>query len=67
MHYLTDQIALKTTYKSIIDAYERNLFSVIQNGNVFYIENGHYLKKNVYNLIIKETKRLYPELRYIFH
>ena len=67
MRYLTDELVRKTTYKSIIDAYERNLFSVIQNGNVFYIEGGRWLKKNTYNLVIKEVKRIYPELRYLFH
>lgn len=63
--YLTSDIANSTKYKSIKDAYERNKFSVIQNRGHFYIE-GFGIDDRTYNLIIKETKRLYPYLTYLY-
>ena len=63
--YLSADIAKNTVYKSVADAYERNLFSVIQNGGVFYVE-GYGCTDKTYKLVIKETKRLYPYLDYLY-
>lgn len=63
--YLSADIAKGTNYKSVADAYDRNLFSVIQRGGVFYVE-GYGCPDRTYKLVIKETKRLYPFLRYLY-
>lgn len=62
--YLSADVARNTIYKSVADAYERNLFSVIRYGGMFYVE-GHGCPDRTYNLVIKETKRLFPELVYL--
>lgn len=62
--YLSADVAKNTTYKSVADAYERNLFSVIKRGGVFYVE-GYGCSNRTYDLIIKETKRLFPHLTYL--
>lgn len=63
--YLSWDIARNTKYKSVANAYNKNLFSVIQRGGVFYIE-GYGCSDRTYNLVIKETKRLYPYLSYLY-
>lgn len=63
--YLLKDISERTKYKSVADAYQRNLADVIVQGSVFYIE-GHGCPDRTYKLIIKETKRLYPELVYLY-
>lgn len=62
--YITSELVKKTKYKSVVEAYQRNLFSVIKRGGVFYIE-GYGCSDRTYNLIVKETKRIYPELIYL--
>jgi len=62
--YLSADIAKQTNYKSIKDAYERNDFSVIKRGGIFYVE-GYGCPDRTYNLVVKETKRLYPYLTYL--
>ena len=63
--YLSADVAKNTSYKSVSHAYERNLFSVIKRGSFFYVE-GHGCPDRTYNLVIKETKRLYPYLIYLY-
>ena len=62
--YLSADVARNTIYKSVANAYERNLFSVIRRGNMFCVE-GYGCSDRTYNLVIKETKRLFPELDYL--
>lgn len=62
--YLSCEVAQKTTYKSIRSAYERNEFSVIKRGSIFYIE-GYGCSDRTYHLLIKEVKRIYPNLTYL--
>lgn len=62
--YITFIIAQNTRYKSLKEAYERNLYSIIRHGNVFYIE-GYGCSDRIYKLAIKETKRLFPDLKYL--
>lgn len=62
--YMEADLARKTKYKSVENAYQRNLFSVIRRGSIFYIE-GSGCSNRTYNLILKEMKRLYPELTYL--
>ena len=63
-NYIDADVARNTIYKSVADAYERNLFSVIRYGGMFYVE-GYGCPDRTYNLVIKETKRLFPELLYL--
>ena len=63
-NYLSADVGRNTIYKSVADAYERNLFSVIRRGNMFYVE-GYGCPDRTYNLVIKETKRLFPEIVYL--
>lgn len=63
--YLSADVARNTIYKSVAYAYERNYFSVIRSGSVFYVE-GYGCPDRTYNLVIKETKRLFPELVYLY-
>ena len=64
VEYLSCEIAKNTKYKMVKDAYERNNFSVIKRGGVFWIESCPSNK--VYTLLVKETKRLYPYLTYLY-
>lgn len=65
VEYLTAEIAKRTKYKSIKDAYERNVISVIKNGGIFYLESSGCPDKT-YRLTIKESKRLFPYLTYLY-
>lgn len=64
-YYLLPDIAMRTKYPSVRDAYERNLAEVVRYRDAFYIE-GHGCSDRTYRLIIRETKRLYPDLTYLF-
>lgn len=64
VEYLSCDIANRTTYKSVKDGYERNYFSVIKQGSIFWVE-GNGCPDRTYNLVIKETKRLYPNLVFL--
>lgn len=61
--YLEAELADKTKYKLLKDAYDRNNLTIVKHGNSFYFE--HTPSKKVADLAIKEVKRLYPELTYI--
>lgn len=62
--YLSAELAERTRYKSVENAYQRNLFSVIRRGSIFYIEEFG-CSDRTYGLILKEMKRLFPELTYL--
>ena len=61
--YLTQELAEKTTYKSIKNAYENNEVSIVLYDNVWWFEGGETTKRT-YDLILKEMKRLYPQYKY---
>lgn len=63
--YLLSDIADKSVYATVKDAYQRNLAEVVVRDDVFYIE-GHGCPDRTYRLIVRETKRLYPTLRYLY-
>lgn len=65
VEYLTAEIAKRTKYKSIKDAYERNTISVIKDGCFFYLESCGCPDKT-YRLTIRETKRIFPYLTYLY-
>lgn len=61
--YLESELADKTKYKLIKDAYNENNLTIVKHGDSFYFERTP--SKKVANLAIKEIKRIYPELTYI--
>lgn len=63
--YLLSDIADNSKYATVKDAYQRNLAEVVARGDVFYIE-GHGCSDRTHRLIIRETKRLYPKMRYLY-
>ena len=63
--YITAEMVSRTTYKSLKDGYERNYFSVIKRGSIFYVV-GYMCPDRTYRLAVKETKRLFPDLTYLY-
>lgn len=63
-NYITSAVAKNTKYKSLQIAYEKNLISIIQDGGIFYVE-GYGCPDRTYEIAIRETKRLFPDLRYL--
>ena len=61
--YITHDIAARTKYKSIKDAYNRNNLSVIIRGSFWYVES---CTQKVFKTLYKEMKRLYPMYTYLF-
>ncbi|MBP5433691.1 hypothetical protein [Ruminococcus sp.] len=61
--YLESELADKTKYKLIKDAYNENNLTIVKHGDSFYFERTP--SEKVANLAIKEIKRIYPELTYI--
>lgn len=61
--YITREIAARTKYKSIKDAYDRNNLSVIIRGSFWYAES---CTQKVFKTLYKEMKRLYPMYTYLF-
>lgn len=62
--YITEEVVEKTKYKSVSDAFNRDYFSVVRQGVFFWIES-RLCPERTYKLIIKETKRLFPNLKYV--
>lgn len=62
--YITEKIVEKTKYKSVADAFNRDYFSVVRQGGFFWIES-RLCPERTHKLIIKETKRLFPNLEYV--
>lgn len=64
MKYITEEFVNQTKYKSIKDAYERDYFSIVSYMEAIWIENRN-CPVSIYNRIVKELCRLYPN-KYIF-
>ena len=63
--YITEELSLKTKYKSIVNAYQKNnLFVVLQNNQYWYME--YCATDKLYELVNKEMERLFPQYQYIF-
>lgn len=59
--YITDEFLEKTDYKSIHDEWNRDRFSIIAMDNYWWFwDRG--LTARTYKLIVKEMKRLYPNM-----
>ena len=65
VEYLGAEVASRTTYKSVADGYNRDYFSVVKRGSVFWVESRS-CPSRTYSLVIKETKRIFPQLTYLY-
>ena len=61
--YITAELAQRTKYKSIQNAYDRNQLSVIVRGSFWYVEG---CTERVFATVKKEMKRLYPLLTFLY-
>ena len=61
--YMTSELAAKTKYKSIINAYERNDLSIIVRGSMWYTEG---MPERISRTVHREMKRLFPQYTYLF-
>lgn len=63
--YITYELAAKTSYKSIKNAYDRNNISIIVRGSFWYFE-GLGVSDKIFNLVKKEMRKHFPHLKYCF-
>ena len=63
--YISKEIAENTKYKSIYNAYNKNELSVIVYDGIVWAIEG-YINNNVYRVLRKEMKRLFPQLKYLY-
>ena len=63
--YITSDLARLTDKKSIKNAWEKNRISVIKYGRYFYVEQ-YDGAPSLFDLVVRETKRLFPELKCIY-
>ncbi len=63
--YISKEIAERTKYKSIYNAYNKNELSVIVFDGIVWAIEG-YINNNVYRVLRKEMKRLFPQLKYLY-
>ena len=64
--YITEDYIKKTKYKSILDAYERDYFSIVKYKNGIWVETRN-CPQSIYNRIIKDLVNIYSENYWIFH
>lgn len=62
--YITSELANKTKYKSIYNAYQTNDLSIVISDKFWYFEKCS--TKKVANCVKKEMERLFPEYVYLF-
>lgn len=62
--YLTDELAERTKFNEIKDAYESNDLSIVVHNGVWYIEGS--VNPRLKRLVIGEMERLYPQYRYLY-
>lgn len=62
--YITKSLVQNTDYKSIKTAYQNDCFSVVKYGSCFWLESRG-CPNRTHNLIVKEMKRIYPNMTYI--
>ena len=64
--YITEEVVNNTKYKSVFNEYNRDNYSIVViDGKVFYIE-ARGISDRTHKLVVKETKRLYPGLHYLY-
>ena len=63
--YLERELSKKTDRVSIKDAYDTNDLTIVKpkDRNVYYIER---CPSRLFNIVIKEMKKYFPELRYLY-
>lgn len=64
--YITGEFVSLSGKKSIEDAYQRDLFTVVKYGRTITVERWYNLPTRTFNLIRKEIRRIYPELFFIY-
>ena len=66
VEYLEDELAEKSQYPSIENAYQRNELTIckFKNRDVYYIER---CPNRIYKLVRKEMGKYYPELTYLYN
>lgn len=65
VEYLEDELADKSQYPSIEDAYQRNELTIckFKDRDVYYIQS---CPNRIYKLVRREMKKYYPELTYLY-
>lgn len=65
VEYLEDELADKSQYPSIEDAYQRNELTIckFKDRDVYYIQS---CPNRIYKLVRREMKKYYPELNYLY-
>ena len=64
IYYITEKIAKNGT-KTIQEAYNNDLFEVVTDGTVFYIE-ARGITDKAKEAVIKAAKKKFPEMRYLY-
>ena len=62
--YITSELADKTKFKTISNAYQTNDLSIVIRDKVWYFEKCS--TKKVEDCVKKEMGRLFPEYEYLF-
>ena len=65
INYITQELATKTPYKSIKNAYDRNDISIIVRGSFWYFEVCKVTDKT-FDLIKREMRKHFPDLKFYF-
>lgn len=65
VEYLEDDLADKSQYPSIEDAYQRNELTIckFKDRDIYYIQS---CPNRIYKLVRREMKKYYPELTYLY-
>lgn len=62
---ITQEVWDGTLSRALANAFDRDLLSIFRDGRIFWIESRG-CPDSVYKLAIKETKRIFPELEYLY-
>lgn len=64
-NYVTSELAEKTKYKSIYNAYQKNDLSVVvYDRSAWFLEGGN-ISDRLFKVVYKEMQRLFPQYTYI--
>lgn len=62
---ITQEVWDNTSSKALATAFDRDLLSVYKDGNIFWVESRG-CPDSVYKIAIRETKRIFPNLEYLY-
>ena len=63
--YITEEFVAQTNYKSLIDGYDRDYFSIVKSECSIAIHMRTCPTRTA-NLLFKEVKRIYPGLHIVY-